>query len=39
MEYVEGESLESTIERDGAFTPIEVVRIGMQIAAGFECCS
>lgn len=36
MEYVEGESLEATIERDGALSAIEIVRVGMQIAAGLR---
>lgn len=36
MEFIEGESLAERIEREGALPPIEIVRIGMQIAAGLR---
>ena len=36
MQYVPGHSLQELVERSGALEPREVVRIGMQIAAGLE---
>lgn len=36
MHYVSGESLQSRIDREGALELCEILRIGMQIAAGLE---
>ena len=34
MQYVAGVSLQAKLERDGPFPPLEILRIGMQTAAG-----
>ncbi|MHB8968849.1 MAG: protein kinase domain-containing protein [Pirellulaceae bacterium] len=36
MQYIEGESLQSRIDRTGPLETLEILRIGMQIAAGLS---